>query len=87
MNNQASSAVAPIGNDSKPERRSSNASSTSANAKGDKTDEEKAALLKKIKDDILAREREVAELEKSLSTKRKTDDDDGNEPDMKKAKS
>lgn len=86
MNNQGSSGVGSIGNESKVERRSSAASSSSANGNAEKTDDEKAALLKKIKDDIIAREKEAAELEKSLAPKRKTDDGNGNEPDLKKVK-
>ncbi len=96
MNNQGGGGggVGSIGNDSKPERRLSAASSVSGNfsqgkpGKGneEKTDDEKAAWLKKLKDDIAAREREAAELEASLASKRKTEDNGDDQPEMKKVR-
>ena len=77
------------GNASKADRRNSAGSSVSDKPSGgkgseEKTDDEKAAWLKKLKDDIAAREREAAELEASLDPKRKIQD--GDEPDNKKVK-
>eukprot|EP00574_Skeletonema_japonicum_P014685 CAMPEP_0201716376 /NCGR_PEP_ID=MMETSP0593-20130828/2363_1 /ASSEMBLY_ACC=CAM_ASM_000672 /TAXON_ID=267983 /ORGANISM="Skeletonema japonicum, Strain CCMP2506" /LENGTH=387 /DNA_ID=CAMNT_0048206167 /DNA_START=94 /DNA_END=1257 /DNA_ORIENTATION=- len=83
MNNQGNSGVGSIGNDSKTERRSSAASISSANGNADKTDDEKAA---KTDDEKAALLKKIAELERSIASKRKTDDDNGNEPDLKKAK-
>lgn len=78
-------------NSSKVDRRnsaSSNVSDKPAAGKGneEKTDDEKASWLKKLKEDIAAREREAAELEASLDPKRKSQGSDDDEPDNKKVR-
>ena len=91
MNSQSSTGLGSLRDDSKSDLQ--NISTGNVNTlspgkvSGDKTDDEKAALLKKLKDDILAREREAAELEESMGSKRKTGDgvDDGQRK-MKKAR-
>jgi len=76
---------------SKVDRRnsaSSNVIDKPAAGKGneEKTDDEKASWLKKLKEDIAAREREAAELEASLDPKRKSQGSDDDEPDNKKVR-
>ena len=84
MNNQGGSGVGSGGNDS--------SSSVSGNVSlgrvnEEKTDEEKAAWLKKLKDDIAAQEKEAAELEASIAgDKRKTNDEGDYEPNTKKVR-
>ena len=75
---------------SKVDRRNSASSNVSKPAAGkgneEKTDDEKASWLKKLKEDIAAREREAAELEASLDPKRKSQGSDDDEPDNKKVR-
>ena len=91
MNNQGGTGT--FRNDVKYSRRGSSGNSSIASDKVSvekaneaKTDAEKAAWLKKLKDDIAAREKEAAELEASLDPKRKKRYESDDEHDAKKAK-